>query len=244
MSELVVVAAFAYFGDHDFTGDIHTWAMAGSAEPKRKTNFRSGGSNEYRIGLKSTTLSMEGNADLSPTGPDAALFTPYAGRASRVVTMGNDETEGQPCVMSQGLVTSFTPGGGAAVGELGMFTMRGAGTDEAGGVRGRLLKKVGNVSATGAIGTGVQAGAVGASQYLYSTLHLFGTAGTTITVVLESDDNSGFTSATTRGTFGPLTAVGGNWLTRVAGPITDDWWRLRVTAITGTWSVAGAVGIQ
>lgn len=244
MSELVVVGAFAYLGGHDFTGDIDDWKMDGSSEVKKRTNFRSGGSNEYRIGLKVTSLSMRGFADLSPTGPDLALFTPYAGRSSSVVTVGNDEVEGTACCMTQSLISQFTPGGGAPVGELGAFTMAGTGTDVAGGVRGVLLKEQGAVSATGAIGTGVQIGAVGATQYLYSTLHLLGTAGTTITVVLESATANTFAGATTRGTFGPLTAVGGNWLTPVLGAITDTWWRFRVTAITGTWTVAGAAGIQ
>jgi hypothetical protein len=93
------------------------------------------------------------------------------------------------------------------------------------------------------LGTGYQLGAVAATQYLYGALHIF-TAGTTITVVLESDDNAGFSSATTRATLGPLTTTGGTWATRVAGAITDDYYRFRVTAITGTFSVAGSAGIK
>jgi hypothetical protein len=38
--------------------------------------------------------------------------------------------------------------------------------------------------------------------------------------------------------------VGGYWATRVAGPITDPWYRLRVTAITGTATIAAIVGIR
>jgi hypothetical protein len=85
---------------------------------------------------------------------------------------------------------------------------------------------------------------VGATQFLYGALHLFGSAATTITVVLESDDNVNFTSATTRITFGPLTAVGGTWGARVSGAIADDYYRFRVTAITGTWSAAAVFGIK
>jgi hypothetical protein len=45
-------------------------------------------------------------------------------------------------------------------------------------------------------------------------------------------------------TFGPITTVGGTWGTRVAGAITDTWWRLRVTAITGTFQIACAAGFK
>lgn len=248
MAEQAVINAFAYLGGHDFTGDINQWSMDGGAEAKVKTTFGSaklnGGRNEYKMGLKTTALAMSGFTDMSATGQDVELFTAYSARTARVVTIGNDEVEGSPCCMAQQLTGSYTPGGGGAVGELSAFSWNGFGSDSAGGVRGVLLKETGTVSATGATGTGVQIGAVSATQYLYATLHLLGTAGTTITVVLESDDNAGFTSATTRITFGPLTAVGGTWATPVAGSITDTYWRFRVTAITGTWTVAGAAGIQ
>lgn len=244
MAELAVVNAFAYFGAHDFTGDIHTWSMDGSADALRSTNMRSGGANEYKMGLKTTTMSMNGFTDFGADSPDAELFSFYSTRAAAVVTVGNDEVEGTACCMTQQFVPQFTPGGGGQVGQMSEFSMSGQGTDVAGGVRGFLLKEQGAVSATGAIGTGVQIGAASATQYRYATVHLLGTAGTSITLVLEMDDNSGFTSATTVATFGPLTATGGNWMTPVIGSATDSWYRFRVTAITGTWTVAGAAGIQ
>lgn len=244
MAELVVDNAFCYLGAHDFTGDIKEWRMDGGSEVKDKTTFRNNGARKFRMGLFTTVMSMNGFTDLGVDGQDVHLFTPYAAKESRVVTVGNLETEGQPCCMTQQLNAAFNPGGVSQVGELSAFSMTGAASDGVPGIRGVLLKEQGAVSATGAIGTGVQIGAANSTQYVYATLHLLGTAGTSITVVLESDDNSGFTSATTRGTFGPLTASGGNWLTPVIGPFTDTWWRYRVTSVTGTWTVAGAAAIQ
>lgn len=244
MTEFVATAAFGYVGALDLSGHIHKWQMNGTAELKKRTTFRNNNANVYKVGLKKTDLSANGYTDLAVGSADDLLHAAYAGRLSRVATFGNDEAEGQPCCMADILTTSFTPGGGGQVGEMSEFALAAVGTDVAGGVRGYLLKEQAAVSATGALGTAVQIGAVSATQYVYATLHLLGTAGTSITVLVESDDNSGFTTATTRGTFGPLTASGGNWLTPVAGAISDDWWRLRVSAITGTWTVAGAVGIQ
>lgn len=243
-AEFVVDRAFAYFGDHDFTGDIHTWSLDGGSDVRQRTTFRNTGSHRFSMGLFTNTMTMAGYADFAEGGSDASLWTPHAARASRVTTVGNIEAEGQPCCMTQQLIAAFTPGGGVPVGEMSAFTMSGAGSDRYGAIRGTLMVEQATVTATGAIGTEVELGAVDADERLFATLHLLGTAGTSITVVLESDADDTFGSATTRGTFGPLTAVGGNWLTPVAGAIADTWWRFRVTAITGTWTVAAAAGIE
>src|SRR6266545_2313541 len=105
----------------------------------------------------------------------------------------------------------------------------------------QMFGKIGDLAP---LGSGCNLGAVSATLKLYATFHVFGTPGTTITVVIESAAASNFAGATTRATIGPLTTAGGTWLTPVAGAVTDTWWRLRVTAITGTFTVAGAIGIQ
>jgi hypothetical protein len=120
---------------------------------------------------------------------------------------------------------------------------RGPGLASVGGVRGRVMKTKAVVSATGATGTAQQLGAVASGQYLYAAFHEF-VAGTTITGVLESNVDNTFGSPTTRITFGPITTQGGTWGTRVAGPITDTWYRLRITAITGSHTIACVAGIK
>lgn len=244
MGELVAVGAFLYAGGHDFTGDIKQWNVDGGSETKDKTTFRNSGGRLKRTGLLTAAFSMNGFTDLSEDGQDVHLFTAYSGRSSRVITVGNDETEGQPCVMMQGLTAAFNPGGGGPVGELSAFSANGVSSDGTGAMRGTLLLEQTAVTTTGAKGTAAQLGAVSATQYLYATLHLLGTAGASITAVIESDDNAGFTSATTRYTFSSLTASGGYWATPVVGAIADDYFRLRVTAVSGSWTVASAVGIR
>ena len=108
--------------------------------------------------------------------------------------------------------------------------------------RGKLTLSATNVTTTGAKGTGVLLGAVGATQYLYATVHCL-TAGTTVTIKIQSDDNAGFTSPTDRITLSAITATGGTWVTRLAGSITDTYYRFNVTAVTGTFTLAGAIGI-
>jgi hypothetical protein len=65
-------------------------------------------------------------------------------------------------------------------------------------------------------------------------VHVLSVAGTapSITVSVESDDASGFASATTRLTFDAATAVGGQILRTDGSAITDTWWRV-------AWTIAG-----
>jgi hypothetical protein len=83
-------------------------------------------------------------------------------------------------------------------------------------------------------GTPVEHVAVPAGSYLYANLHVLSIAGTstpTLTVKVQSDDGVGFASPTDRITFDAATAVGGQ-SKRVAGAITDTWYR-------ATWTISG-----
>lgn len=241
MAIWAITNAALYADSHDFTGDSNEVRLSCEAAQLDRTNMRSGGWREYALGVKESTLTAAGFAQYGADTTDEWLFA-NVGSAGKVVTVAGVETEGQPAWMLQSMPVDFSYGG--THGELAPFSLNGVCSDGVGVVRGALLKAMGTVSATGALGTAVQLGAVSATQFAYSTIHLFGTAGTTITVVIESDDASNFPSATTRITHGPHTTVGGRWGTRVAGSITDTWWRARVTAITGTWTVAVAAGVQ
>lgn len=245
MAEFALLDAFAYVGGHDFTGTLSEWNMNGGGEPLDRTTFRNNnGARRFKTGLLTTDVSMGGFADLAADGVDVHMWNTWHGRLVRVITAGNEETEGQPCCITQIVTSQINPGGGGQVGQMSRYTMAAQGSDKYGGIRGTLLVGQQTVSTTGAKGTAVQAGAVASGERLFATFHLLGAPGTSITAVLESDDNSNFTSATTRITFGPLTAQGGTWATPVAGAITDDWWRIRVTAVSGSWTVAAAMAIE
>lgn len=243
MATLALTNAFAYLDAHDFTGDTDSWSLSGEATTPECTNHRSGGWREYKIGVKSSRFEMSGHYQTaSSDSVDSELF-PNIGAGGRVVTTGPVETEGGVACIHRAMAPTYEWLG--SHGEITPFKMTAVGADGPTGVaRGQLAVAKTTVTSTGAKGTALNLGLVGAGQYLYATLHLLGTAGTSITAVVESDEDNNWSSATTRITFGPLTAVGGNWGTRVAGAIADDdWFRLRVTAITGTWSIACAIAI-
>lgn len=245
MAEFALLDAFAYVGAHDFTGTLTDWSCNGAGETLDRTTFRNNaGARRFKMGLLTTDFSMGGFADLAADGVDVHMWNTWHGRFVRVITAGNDETEGMPCVITQIVTSQINPGGGGEVGQMSKYTMAAQGSDKYGGIRATLLVGQQTISTTGAKGTAVQAGAVTSDQRLFATLHLLGTAGSSITAVLESDNASNFPSATTRATFGPLTVSGGNWATPVAGAISDDWWRLRISAISGSWVVAAAMAIE
>ncbi len=120
-----------------------------------------------------------------------------------------------------------------------------AGTNVSGNARGKLARGIIEIStATPTTGTttGSQIGALSSSQRMYANLHVTAVAGSTLDVIVQSDDNSGFTSPTNRITFTQASGVTSEHLS-VAGAITDDYWRLSYTISGGSFTFAVALGI-
>jgi len=234
-----------WVGGYDMTGDSNRLALNLSYDGLDATVF---GVNtvarDRRAGLESVagelagfwqagagTIDPQAFANMNVTQPVTHTPTGAAGSVSYSY-QAKDPT--YRLFGQVGMMIPFT---------LGAIGVRGAGTASVGAVRGLVAAAKGNVSATGQLGTVVQVGAVATGQYLYAVVHCF-TAGTTITIQVQSDDNAGMSSPTTVATFPAITAAGGYWLTRVAGPITDSYWRCNVSAVTGTFNVAGAIAIK
>jgi len=242
VSVLALTNAYCYIDNHDFTGDANDLMLTCDAAQLDASVFRGAGWKAFAGGLKDTKFDLKGWWQAStPDSADSDLF-PDLGTGSLAATVAAAETEAGPAWMWQLAKLNVQMFG--KIGDLAPFAAGAVTTNNVGVIRGQLGKAMGTVSATGALGSGCNLGAVSATQKLYATFHVFGTPGTTITVVIESAAASNFAGATTRATIGPLTTAGGTWLTPVAGAVTDTWWRLRVTAITGTFTVAGAIGIQ
>lgn len=239
MTEFALLNAYSYVAGHDFTGDTNQVELSGEATVLDATTFRSNGWNERITGLKNLAFNMQGfwqSATEDAVDPEA--FGDLT--VSRAHTFGPVESEGQPAYMFMGLKSRYQ-----WLGDLNTvtpFTLNTVGSDGVGVVRGLLAKAKGAMTATGALGSVVNLGAVPSGQYLYATFHVFG-AGTTATVQVQSDDAAGMASPTLRGTIGPVTARGGTWMVRVPGPITDTHYRFNVSAITGAFVAAGAIGI-
>lgn len=235
MSKFVLTDATVFAGAIDLTTNLNKVTVASSTDEVDATTFGAGGWRKRLGGLKSADIQHEGFVDYPD--PDATLFADFS--QQRVFTVAPTGADGDVAYFCNATRFGYTPMD-ANIGEMAKFSGDVMSSDRYGLIRGRLLLP--KQSVTGAHnGTGVQIGAVGSAQKLYVAVHVF-TAGTTADVIVESDDNSGFTSATTRAT-ATVSAVGGTFVTPVAGAITDDYWRVRTASVTGTFSIAAAVGI-
>lgn len=234
-----------WFAGYDMTTDLSQTTMPIEFEARDATTYGPPGQRTARsrnAGLEDVSSQVAGFWQAA-TALDETVFTALGG-AVQVITHSHDGAEGSPAYFYQARTFSYQLFG--AVGEMAPFSLTAQGSkgnQAVGAVRGTILKTKSTVDATGPTGTAVELGAVPAGQYLYAVLHVMN-PGTTVTAVLESGTDNTFAAATTRATFGPITTVGGTWATRVAGPIGDTWYRLRITAITGTATIACIAGIK
>lgn len=142
--------------------------------------------------------------------------------------------DGSTAYLMNGIALSYSPFGGNP-GELAMSSVRAASASSP-IVRGKVLHPYATARSSSGTGTGRQLGAVAAGKSLYAALHVLSASGTTpsLTVKVQSDDNSGFTTPTDRITFTAETDVTSHYQWgSVAGAITDDYWRISYT-ISGT----------
>lgn len=246
MSTFALVNCTTYVDAYDFTTDLNQLTLKAEVEEKETTTF---GGNGYRSrvgGLRDISADLSGywqsaTAGTVASAPDPAAFSNF-GTVNKVVTFTPAGVQGETAYIAQ--LGQFNYELGDAIGEVLPFSLSMSATGGQGLIRGQLAKARGDMSATGVAGAVLNLGAVSVSQYVYTAFHVF-SAGTTITVQVQSDDAAGFASATTRATIGPITTAGGTWMTRVAGPfVGETHWRLNVSAITGTFNVAGTIAVQ
>lgn len=245
MSTFVLTDVTTWIGGHDFTTDSNSLSLNIEVDEQEDTTFGGGGYRSRKGGLKSVSADLECFYSIgASTDIDPEVFSTL-GTANEVATFAPTGAVQTAAYMAQ--MGKFSTEFLGSVGEMAGQSLSMMGTDGvAGAVRGQVCKTKADVSATGATGSAVNLGAGAAGKYLYLALHVF-SAGTTMDVKVESDTLEAFgtpadvASATVTG----VAAAGGTWMTRVdASAITDSWFRLNVTAITGTFSIAAAMAIQ
>lgn len=239
MSTLVLTDSTVWAGGYDMTTDLNQIALRAEVEDKDTTTFGRGDWRTRQGGLRDVSADLSGLWQAGAGAIDAEAFT-RLGVKDRVMTVTPDGEAGSVAYMFQ--AGTFSYEAFDQVGELAPFNLAAKGTNKAGLVRGRVAAAKGTVSATGAIGTAVNLGAVVSGQYLYAAVHVF-TAGTTVTLKIQSDNAANFPSPTDVATLSAITTAGATWVTRVAGPITDTHFRLNATAVTGSFVLAAAIGI-
>lgn len=229
----------------DLTGNSNKIEISAEVEEKDSTNYASNGWGEVMGGLASAELSGEGQWEAGdPAKVDDASWSQLGGVGPWSVSANNAAAVGDLVYLTNAMRSDYKLGD--AVGEVAPWT--GTAKSSWPMARGQFAHPPGTARTATGTGTGLELGAVAAGRRLYATLHVLSVAGTTpsITARVESDDNSGFSSATTRLTFDAATAVGGQILRTDGTAITDTWWRMAwtISGTTPSFLFTGALGVQ
>lgn len=197
------------------------------------TNFDSDGWTESIGGLARMASSVDGHydADALETGAltlDSQLFSELAG-AQLPLTIAPTKADGSTAYVAgtkRGSLKVF-----GQIGDVAPFSSDMWGDGLVG--RGNLLHPANTTETAGGTGTGRQLGAAVSGQSVLVGIHVTALSGTSpsLDITVESDDNSGFTTAATVHNTGAITTPTGT-LVVVGGPVTDDWYRV-------TWTLGG-----
>jgi hypothetical protein len=244
MATFVQTNVKCYVGAYDLSSNFKANELTIACEPQDDTAW--GDTTRSNAGgLFNVSFSGEGFAESDGSTKPGDVFATGLGLADRLLTFApTGGADGEVAYSFGSLQTAHQPFGGS-VGDIAMFTVAGQGS---GGlwVRG-LVDHAKAARTTSGNGTGRQLGAVGATQKLYSALHVFAASGTTPTldVVIQSDDNSGFTTPTTQITHTQATTITSQMLT-LDGAIADDWFRVNYTigGTTPSFTFAVVIGVR
>lgn len=228
MSTMALTNCRFWLGGYELSGTQNQMGIDYGAEMKDDTVFGTAGTRSNKPGLQTVKMSGAGFWD---SDYDEAIFNRIAAAREVCTITPEGQTEGDRSFFTRGVSGAYNPLSGE-IGEIVSYEIdaQSANTPLVRGVVGGLGAKV----ATGN-STPVQLGAVLSTQKIYAALHVKGpVTGTlpTLDVTVESDALVGFGSPATQLTFTQMTDVGAQWA-ELAGPITDDWWRVKWT-ITGT----------
>jgi len=230
----VITNAKVYLGGYNLSGDENQVSLAMSTDLVDDTAMGS----EFRsrvCGLRGMTLDLNGffQVDDDDYQVDDVLNSKF-GVADEICTVcPTTGAEGEPAFAFKGIAGQYSPG--AALGELLKFSAQLQSSNALPIIRGTVL--VNGTKSTTANGTAFNLGAVGAGQYLYAVMHVVAPTGTlpTLDMLVQSDAAEGFDTPATKITFSQVTtSAGAQWATRVAGPITDAWWR-------ASWTIGGTL---
>lgn len=228
----------------DLTTVSNKVELSAEVEAKDTTNYGSAGWKETIGGLGSAEISAAGQWEAGdPSKVDDASWSQLGGVGPWSISANNAAAVGDLAYFTSALRSDYKLGD--AVGEVAPWT----GTAKSAWplVRGQFAHPPGTARTASGTGTSLNLGAVAAGKRLYAALHVLSVAGTTpsITARVESDDDTGFASATTRLTFSAATAADGQILRTDGTAITDTWWRIAwtISGTTPSFLFAATLGI-
>jgi hypothetical protein len=249
MGKAILTNVRIFAGAVDLTSVSNRVEITPQVDVKDTTNFGSVDTNgsiwkEQIVSLASASITAGGQWEaLDSSKVDDDMWANFGGAGAWSFSGPTGlVTEGSLAYLVNAVRTSYNIFD--AVGEVAPW--QAAAVSSGGYARGVYLLNPGTARTATGTATIVQVGAVPAGRSMWAGLHVLSAAGTTpsFTAVLQSAAAVGFASPTTRATF---TAATGRYteFQRIAGPITDAFWRISYT-ISGTtpsFLVAATVGI-
>ena len=240
MGSFVALHNKIYVGHLDLTGLANRIDFGPlTRDMKDATTYADGGYSCVKPGLIKGEARVAGFQDWAADVLDDEISVGQLGTQYPISVIPNASgtvAAGDPCWLSRGLLDS--QGLPFVKGEMAAFDWH-MGYDTA-AVRGFVGHPLA-ARTSSADGTAVALGGPTASQSLYAALHVMAFSGlTNIVVKVQSDDNSGFSSATDRITFSTVTATTSEWKS-VAGSFSSETHLRASWAVTGTGSCTFAV---
>jgi hypothetical protein len=237
------MAVFALTQLHLAVNEVNMSCFANSVSVEAQsdeldvTTFCGGGYRQKITGLSSFNVNASGFQDYVAPSPGSAFNSGVAlvspGVTNTFTVAPTGDTVGNVAYLGQSKSTTLTELQGA-VGDVAGFTLDAAGTNRL--VRGAMLHPVLARTSTGN-GTAVAFTPPTATQSLHAAFHVHSVTGTgTITFTVQTDDASGFPSATTRITSAAF-ATAGHEFKSLAGALTGE------THIRVSWTIAGFTSV-
>jgi hypothetical protein len=226
MAPYVLLNSKLWVDGIDMSGYKNRIALNAARALREDTRFGMSGMSR-KGGLRETTLRTAGFWDTASTTfePDK----PYAddiGVVDVPVSVAPESgAEGGTGFLFRSSIARYELG--AQVGDMLAFTVEASESGGAGLVRATILANK-DVAAGTANGSAFQVGAISAAQRAYAALHVL-QVGTSLDVKIQRD-TTGFGSPVDAITFAQKTGIGSEYA-ELAGPQTDDFWRIVYTAV-------------
>lgn len=238
MAEFVLKNLALLFDGYSFGSQCTSVSVNAGRETPDATAFDDGTRVAAAGGLKTAAITASGHFEAG-TGTVDEQFQSAIAAAGKVITVAPvGLARGNYAYSLKATVGEYTPIQGS-VGDVLNFTLTGGTTDE-------LFRGIIEESATetgAAQSTGTQLGAISATQRIHAALHVTAFTGSSATVKVQSDDNSGFSSATDRITFSSVTGATAEKMT-LDGAVTDDYWRVDISGTFSSITIYVILGIE
>lgn len=233
MSNFAFTSAYIGANQVNLSGFANQLSLSHSGQVRDRTTFADGGWTRQAVTLGTFSLSASGFQDYVAPSPDA-LTGPDSFAPLNTFTVSIPGTAaGDVAHFGTCRSVSLTPLEGAP-GDMAPFSIDWVGADKI--LRGQLLHPPAARTSTGN-GTTLAMAGPSATQALWASFHVHSVTGSgTITFIVETDDNSGMSSATTRITSTAFAAVG-HEVRSVNGAFASE------THVRVRWTISGFTSV-